>query len=82
MSLFLKKKKKKKRIGKENRSCLGVGGGEEEDIRKECSRLNIVEILYSSVEKRKIRPVETILRMEGGRRKVNDRGGEFNYDTL
>jgi hypothetical protein len=30
----------------------------------------------------KVRPVETIPGMEGGRIKENDGGGEFNYDTL
>jgi hypothetical protein len=29
-------------------------------------------------EKGKMRPVETILKMEGGRIKENDAGGEFN----
>jgi hypothetical protein len=33
-------------------------------------------------ENGKIRPVETILRMEGGRKKENDGGGKFNSDIL
>jgi hypothetical protein len=31
-------------------------------------------------ENRKMRSVETIIRMEGERIKENDGGGEFNYD--
>jgi hypothetical protein len=30
----------------------------------------------------KMRPVETISGVGGGRIKENDRGGEFNYDIL
>jgi hypothetical protein len=33
-------------------------------------------------ENGKMRPVETIPEMGGGRIKENDRGSEFNYDTL
>jgi hypothetical protein len=31
---------------------------------------------------RKMIPVETVPGMGGGRIKKNDRGGEFNYETL
>jgi hypothetical protein len=36
--------------GRQNRSCLGAGtSGREEDIRKGCRRVNMVEILRSHV---------------------------------
>jgi hypothetical protein len=33
-------------------------------------------------ENGKMRPVETVSGMDGGRIKENDGGGEFNYDIL
>jgi hypothetical protein len=42
----------------------------------------MVEILGTHVLNGKTRPVETISGMEVGEIKENDRGGEFNCDTL
>jgi hypothetical protein len=53
---------------------------EGEDIRKGCRRVNVVEYYVLMHENGKMRPVETIPGMGGGRIKENDGGGEFNYD--
>jgi hypothetical protein len=42
----------------------------------------MVEILYTHDMNGKMRPVETLPEMRGGRIKENDGGGEFNHDIL
>jgi hypothetical protein len=55
---------------------LGVGiSGREEDIRKGCRRENMVEYYALMYENGKMRPVESTLRMGGGRMKENDGEG-------
>jgi hypothetical protein len=56
----------------------------EEDIR----RMSWFQAIYSTFNQsfdlfyEVLRPVETILRMGGGRIKENDKESEFNYDIL
>jgi hypothetical protein len=45
-------------------------------------RVNMVQILCTHVCNGKVRTVETIPGMEGGRIKKNDGGGEFKYDIF
>jgi hypothetical protein len=47
-----------------------------------CRRINVVEIFVFMYGNGKMRPVETIPRIGGGRIRENDGGGEFNYDIL
>jgi hypothetical protein len=54
----------KNRIGRQNRSCLGLGN-QWGDIRKGGRRVSMVEILCIRVCKWKMRPVETIPGMGG-----------------
>jgi hypothetical protein len=51
----------------------------EEDIRKGCRRVTMVEYYALMNENGKMRPAETIPGMGEGRIKEND---EFNYDIL
>jgi hypothetical protein len=51
-----------------------VGG----DIRKCCRRMKWCKYYVLMYENGKMRPVETIPGMGGGRIKENDGGGEFN----
>jgi hypothetical protein len=55
-----------------------VGG----DIRKCCRRMKWCKYYVLMYENGKMRPVETIPGMGGGRIKENDGGGEFNYDIF
>jgi hypothetical protein len=55
-----------------------VGG----DIRKCCRRMKCYKYYVLVYENGKMRPVETIPGMGGGRIKENDGGGEFNYDIF
>jgi hypothetical protein len=52
-----------------------------EDVAKACRRVNMVENYVLTYENRKMRPVETILRMEEGMKKNNGMC-EFNEDIL
>jgi hypothetical protein len=53
-----------------------------EDTRKGCRRVNMVEYYVVMYENGKMRPVEIIPGIGGGRIKENDGEGEFNYDIL
>jgi hypothetical protein len=48
---------------------LGAGSGREEDIGKECRKVNLVQILCTHVCKWKNRSAETIPGMERGEEK-------------
>jgi hypothetical protein len=56
--------------------------GSREEIGKGHGRVNIVQIPYTRHVKGKMRPVETISGMIGGRIKQNDGGGQLKYDIL
>jgi hypothetical protein len=61
----------------------GVGtSGKGDIIRKACRGLIWWEYYVLMYENRKMRPVETISGMGGGRIKENDVRSEFNYDIL
>jgi hypothetical protein len=47
-----------------------------------CKRMNMVEILCIMNENGKLKPVENIAGMGGGRVKEWDGRGEFKYDIL
>jgi hypothetical protein len=53
-----------------------------EDIRKGCTRVNMVEILFTHVCKWKNETCRNYRRSGGRGIKENDGGGEFNYDIL
>jgi hypothetical protein len=73
---FYKKRKLEGKIGPVWKAGInGLG----EDIRKGCSKMNMVEILFKHTCNWKIRPVP-IPGMGRGEIKENDGGGEFNYD--
>jgi hypothetical protein len=55
---------------------------EEEDVRKGCKRMNMVEYYVLVHENGKMRPVETVLGLGGEGLKENDGRGELNYDIL
>jgi hypothetical protein len=54
--------------------------GEGRNIRKGCGKVNMVEYYVLIYENGKMRPVETLPGMGGGRIKENDGGDGFNYD--
>jgi hypothetical protein len=73
----------KQRTGRQNRSCLGGWyQWEGEEIRKGCSRVNMVDILCTPACKWKSETCRNSSRNGGRRLKENDGGGEFNYDIL
>jgi hypothetical protein len=68
----------KQRIGRQDRSCLGIGtSGRGEDIKKGCSRMNMVKYHVLMYENGKMRSVETILGTGGEGIKEDDGGGRI-----
>jgi hypothetical protein len=65
----------------QNRSCLRVWY-QWGEYKERVEEVNMVEYYVLIYENGKMRPVETIPGMGGGRIKENDGGGEFNYDIL
>jgi hypothetical protein len=63
--------------------CLEIGTSMWGEIKKECRRMNIVEVLcIHSTENGKMRPVETVSGMREWRIKESNGGAEFNCDIL
>jgi hypothetical protein len=78
MSFF----KNREQVGKSGPVWALVPVGEGRNIRKGCGKVNMVEYYVLMYENGKMRPVETLPGMGGGRIKENDGGGEFNCDIL